>query len=79
MRKKDALTRASLLSMEYPKPVSPSGAVNYAKNALQAPQAKEDYDSMKENLRLEGENEKFTVKPNLMDRQKSAKLPWTAF
>jgi len=33
MKRKDALTKASLLNMGYPKPVSPNGAVSYAKNA----------------------------------------------
>jgi len=36
-RKKDALTKASLLNTAYPKPVFPSGAVNLAKNAEQKP------------------------------------------
>ena len=40
MKKKDALTKASSLNMAYPKPVSPNGAVNYAKNARQAPNQK---------------------------------------
>ena len=37
MRKKDVLTKASLLSMEYPRPAFPSGAANLVKNAKQKP------------------------------------------
>ncbi len=37
MRKKDEPTKASPLSMAYPKPASPSGAANSAKNARQSP------------------------------------------
>ncbi len=57
MREKVAPTKASPQSTVYPKPVSPSGAANPAENARQAPQAKEDYDSMKEDLRLKREDE----------------------
>lgn len=35
-KKKDALTKVSQLNMASQKPVSPSGAANYAKNARQA-------------------------------------------
>jgi hypothetical protein len=36
MRKKDEPTKASPQSMVYPKPASPNGAANSAKNARQA-------------------------------------------
>ena len=37
IQKKDSSTKASLLNMEYPKPVSPSGAENLTKNAKPKP------------------------------------------
>ena len=40
MSKKDELTKASPLSMAYPKPASPSGAANLAKNARRIPKPK---------------------------------------
>lgn len=36
MRRKDVLTKASLLNTAFPKPVSPSDAASYKKNARQA-------------------------------------------
>ena len=35
--KRDVLTKASLQSMVYQKPVSPNGVLNLAKNAIQKP------------------------------------------
>lgn len=42
MKRKDAPTKALLLSMAYPKPASLSGAVSYVKNARQAPKPKKN-------------------------------------
>ena len=54
--KKVVPTKASLLNMEYPKPVSPSGAENLTKNAKPKPSPNE-MELMKENLRLRKELE----------------------
>lgn len=42
MRKKEGLTKASLLNMMYPRLAFPSGAGNYTKNARQAQKPKKN-------------------------------------
>ena len=59
MRKKDEPTKASPQSMVYPKPASPNGCSEFNKECQASLQAKEDYDFMKENLRLKRENEEL--------------------
>ena len=65
MRKKGEPTRASPPSMAYPRPASPMwwtslrGGGEFSKECQTNPQAKEDYDSMKENLRWKRENEEL--------------------
>ena len=45
--------------MGYRKPAFLSGVASLVKNASQASEAKEDYDNMKEMLRLKRENEEL--------------------
>ena len=68
--RRDAPIKVSLQSMAYQKPASPSGAVNSAKNARQAGR-KEEYDYMKEMLKLRKENEELR-KENLFLKKAAA-------
>jgi len=72
MKRKDALTKALLLSMAYPKQVSPSGAVNLVKNARQARKPRKNtIDYMKEILKLRKEKEELQ-KENLFLKKVAA-------
>ena len=74
MRKKDAPTKASPRNMAYPKPASPSGVENLAKNAkrkLSNPDTTNEMELMKENLRLRKELEE-AKKENLFLKKAAA-------
>jgi hypothetical protein len=68
MKRKVVPTKASPLSMGYRKPAFLSGVASLVKNASQA---KEDYDNMKEMLRLKRENEELR-KENLFLKKAAA-------
>ena len=57
--------------MVYQKPVSPNGVLNLAKNARQKPDAPNDLELMKENLRLRKELEE-AKKENLFLKKAAA-------
>ena len=77
MRKKGEPTKASQLSMAYPKPASPMwwtslrGGGEFNKECQTSPDIKTEYDNMKEFLRLKRENEELR-KENLFLKKAAA-------
>ena len=59
MMKKNESTKALPPSIAYPRPTFPSDAKNPAKKYQTNPQAKKDYDSLKENLHADMPNQKW--------------------